>query len=171
MGSQVPILACVDPRSFARVVIRPSLITIALWTPAAEQLLLGTAIHESEGFRFRKQRNGPALGIFQMEPYTHDDIWKTYLHYYPTLSAQVASLLSNPKANKLYELEFNDKYAAGMARIKYARSNAPVPAVNDIPGMAAYWKRHYNTYLGKGTVKQFISDWNAMMSSSLGRAD
>jgi hypothetical protein len=167
MGSQVPILACVDPR----VVIRPSLITIALWSPAAEQLLLGTAIHESQGFRLRKQNNGPALGIFQMEPYTHDDIWKTYLRYHSTLSAQIASLLSNPKANKLHELEFNDKYAAAMARIKYARSKAPLPAVNDIRGMAAYWKRYYNTYLGKGTVKQFISDWNAMMSSKLHRAD
>src|SRR5882757_814136 len=103
MGSQGAILACVDPDAFARTSIRPSLITINLWSAAAEQLLLGTAIHESEGFRFRKQRNGPALGVFQMEPFTHNDIWNTYLSYHPTLATQVTSLLSSPKAKKLHE--------------------------------------------------------------------
>jgi len=164
MGSQGTILACVSPQVFAQTVIRPSLITIALWNPAAEQLLLGTAIHESERFQFRKQKNGPALGLFQMEPYTHNDVWTTYLRYRPTLASQVTSLLTNPRANKLQELEFNDKYAAAMARIKYARSNAPLPLVNNIPAMAMYWKQYYNTAEGKGTPKQFIDDWNVMMS-------
>jgi hypothetical protein len=157
------ILACVSPQAFAQTVIRPALIRIELWSPAAEQLLLGTAICESEGFRFRKQRIGPALGIFQMEPYTHNDIWKTYLSYRPALAKEVTSLLSRPNADKLDELEFNDKYAAAMARIKYARSNAPLPPLNNITAMAAYWKQYYNSVLGKGTIKQFIADWNSMM--------
>jgi hypothetical protein len=99
-----------------------------------------------------------------MEPFTHNDIWNTYLSYHSKLAAQVASLLSSPNANKLHELEFNDKYAAAMARIKYARSGAPLPAFDNIPAMAMYWKQYYNTALGKGTPKQFLDDWYAVMS-------
>lgn len=160
------VLACMDPRAFAITVIRPSLTSISGWSAAAEQLLLGTAIHESSGFRYRKQIRGPALGLFQMEPVTHDDIWKSFLRYRSSLGSKVSALLSSPNADKLYELEFNDKYASAMARMKYLRSGAPLPLLNDIPAMANYWKRFYNTPLGKGTPAQFIRSWKELMKST-----
>jgi hypothetical protein len=160
------VLACVDPRAFSTTIIRPSLISISEWSSPAEQLLLGTAIHESGRFRYRKQIHGPALGLFQMEPVTHDDIWKTFLSYRPSLASKVSALLSSPTADKLHELEFNDQYASAMARIKYLRGGVPLPSLNDIPAMANYWKRFYNTPLGKGTPAQFVRDWKTLMGST-----
>ena len=46
----------------------------------AENLLMGTAAQESAlGEYIRQLGNGPALGIFQMEPETFDDIVRNYL--------------------------------------------------------------------------------------------
>jgi hypothetical protein len=27
--------------------------------------------------------------------------------------------------------------------------------------MASYWKEHYNTYLGAGTVEEYIENWQS----------
>lgn len=57
-------------------VIRPTLEKIELWSEAAENLLLGTTAQESHMGTYIKQvGKGPALGIYQMEPATHKDIW------------------------------------------------------------------------------------------------
>ncbi|HIE39972.1 MAG TPA: hypothetical protein EYP76_00900 [Thiomicrorhabdus sp.] len=68
--------------------------------------------------------------------------------------------MSSPVANKIKELENNDKYAAAIARVHYLRVRAPIPQYNNIPKMAAYWKRYYNTILGKGKEIEFINNWN-----------
>ena len=44
-------------------------------TKESRFLKLGTGAIESNCGEFIKQINGPALGIWQMEPKTHDDIW------------------------------------------------------------------------------------------------
>jgi hypothetical protein len=43
-----------------------------------------------------------------------------------------------------------------MCRIHYLRVPEVLPAANDWPGFAAYWKNHYNTWLGAGTVDGFL---------------
>ncbi len=133
-----------NPQTFLTSLIRPALIELELYSPAAGQLLLATAIQESH-LTHRKQINGPALSYFQMEPKTHNDIWDNFLKYRPKLSGKIIQLMSNPDADKIKELKNNDKYAAAMARIHYLRVSAPIPPLNDIPKMAAYWKRYYNT--------------------------
>ena len=148
-----------NPQHFLIVVIRPTLIKLGLHSPASEQLLLATAIQESHLIH-RKQIGGPALSYFQIEPKTHNDIWDNFLKYRPQLSNKVTQLMTKPNADKIKELENNDKYAAAMARIHYIRVSAPIPQLNDIQKMAAYWKRHYNTPLGKGKESEFIINWN-----------
>lgn len=150
------------PQDFLNKVIEPVLCSLSdiLYSQAAAQLLLGTAIKESGEFRYRKQLGGPALSYFQIEPETHEDIWENYLKYRPVLKTKVISLMANPKADKLSELENNDSYAAAIARIKYKRYPEKIPAFNDIESMARYWKKYYNTPLGKGTTKGFVDLWN-----------
>ena len=147
------------PQLLIATAIKPALLKLGLYTPAAVQLLLATAIQESN-LLHRKQIGGPALSYFQIEPKTHDDIWDNFLKYRPQLSSKVDQLMSNPAANKIKELENNDKYAAAIARIHYLRVPAPLPKHNDIVKMAAYWKRYYNTALGKGKEADFINNWN-----------
>ncbi|WP_157098735.1 hypothetical protein [Novosphingobium rosa] len=63
---------------FRTNVVDVALKTIGMYSAAASDLLLGTAVHESGGFRWNRQLgNGPARGYFQMEVATHNDIWPT----------------------------------------------------------------------------------------------
>ncbi|GGB21958.1 hypothetical protein GCM10007414_39210 [Agarivorans gilvus] len=130
---------------------------------AAEELLLGTAVQESLNFMYRSQvGGGPAKGYFQMEPATHDDIWDNFLKYRKGLAKDVISFLSSPNANKITELENNDKYAAAMARTHYMRVPAALPKAGDIKAQANYWKQYYNTPLGKGLPHEYIDKWGVV---------
>ena len=42
--------------------------------------------------------------------------------------------------------------------------NMPMALPCDIAGQAAYWKLHYNTPAGRGTVQKFITDIEALNS-------
>jgi hypothetical protein len=35
-----------------------------------------------------------------------------------------------------------------------------IPATGDIVGMANYWKKYYNTILGKGFPDKYVEVWN-----------
>ena len=45
---------------------------------------------------------------------------------------------------------------AALCRIHYRRDRHSIPSWDDLEGQAKYWKRVYNTNLGRGTVKHFI---------------
>jgi hypothetical protein len=68
------------PQVFLTTIIEPVLhhLTEIPYDRAAAQLLLGTALKESLQLKYRRQIQGPALGYYQMEPATHDDIWNNY---------------------------------------------------------------------------------------------
>lgn len=137
--------------------IESTLQSIDAYSPQAVQLLIGTGAHESAGWRYRRQLgNGPALGFFQMEPFTHDDCWTNYLNYHPHIGQKILQVsgMFTPDASAL---EFNDVYAICIARVKYMRDSQPIPL--DLPGQAQYWKRVYNTYLGRGTVEEYITHY------------
>jgi hypothetical protein len=150
----------ISPADCRTHIIQPALWAIGLWSQLAEELLLGIALQET-GLRTRRQRGGPALGFWQMEPATHDDIWKNYLRY-PSrgaLAARVRNLCAAEPAAAL--LESNDRYACAMARLDLLRAPEPLPPRGDIAGYAAYWKRFYNTAGGAGTAAEFIANWKA----------
>jgi hypothetical protein len=147
------------PEEFLTTVIRPTLNQIGLHSTAAEQLLLGTAMQESDLVHRRQIGGGPGRGFFQMEPTTHNDIWQNFLRFKQELAGKITNLLTSPTADKIAELENNDRYACGMARVHYLRVQEALPAADDIEAIANYWKKHYNTPLGAGTASQFIAKW------------
>jgi hypothetical protein len=118
--------------------------------------VLGTAIQESKLRYLQQLGNGPALGLFQMEPATHDDIHRNFLAYRPEIMERLRALnhVFTPAA-----LAGNAWYAAAMCRIHYYRVPDPLPAVGDIKGQAEYWAVHYNTRLGKGTADDYLKAW------------
>lgn len=135
-----------NPEGFVSDVIRPALTALGLDRDlsAATELLLGTALQES-GLVHRVQLGGgPARGLFQMEPNTHDDIWANFLKFRAPLAEKVGRFLDGHPPNSQL-LTNNDLYAAAMARIHYLRmgqivGKTAIPTQGDIPGMAAYWK-------------------------------
>lgn len=157
-----------SPQEFLSLIIEPVISHLGVSSRAAAQLLLGTALHESAGLQYRRQLGGgPARSFFQMEPATHNDIWANYLVYKPTLGASVEELLAISMGDKIYELEFNDNYAAGMARVHYMRVSEPLPKFNDLDAQAIYWKQYYNTSLGAGTPTKYKNDWHTYVPNSL----
>lgn len=128
------------------------------YSEEAVQLLLGTCAQESAFGTYRKQLGGgPALGVFQMEPATFNDIKENYLKYKPALESKIM-LLSNVTELKADDLVENDALAICMARTHYMRVRAGIPA--NLQGQAEYWKKYYNTPLGKGKVEEYIANYN-----------
>lgn len=150
-----------DIGQFREEIIRPALETIELYSVAAEELVLGTALQES-GLRYLVQLgDGPAKGLFQMEDATHDDIHDNFLAYRPDLRDRLKML-----TNLMFPLVLigNLWYAAAMCRIHYYRRPEPLPEAGALNSQAAYWKRHYNTPAGRGTAAEYVENWKRYMT-------
>ena len=143
-------------------IIKPTLEVLDRMIPysrAAENLLLGTAAQESHMGRYLKQIRGPALGIYQMEPETYSDIWVSFLSYRVELAHVIRRLTLSHMIGDRNQLSGNLYLATAMARIHYFRVKEALPKANDVAGLAAYWKSHFNTKLGRGTIQQFLDNY------------
>ena len=121
----------------------------------ARFLLLCTAAIESKCGHYIKQINGPALGIWQMEPNTESDI---------LLNCDAIKVNGNRwlqglglcATNQLW-LTVSPMYACAMARLKYSMDKEPLPDRHDIKEVYDYYKRIYNTPAGASTYEKFCS--------------
>lgn len=138
--------------------IEDTLKEFGMYSDSAQILLFGTACQESSCGKYIEQlNNGPALGVFQMEPATHDDIWESVLNSRLDMSMNVIQT-SNIAMKGAENLKFNLKYAVIMCRLQYWRFPEKLPAT--LNGAAKYWKKYYNTYKGAGTEEEFIKNFN-----------
>jgi len=152
-------------RALVEQVIGPALSQTGLYTRSAEQLMLGTAAQESRLGSFLKQFEGPALGIWQVEPKTHHDIWNNYLKGNDELIKKICNACYIPLPNFgtiPYDeiLIYNLRYACIMGRLVYFRNRTILPAFDDIQGQAVYWKTVYNSFKGKGDTAAYIQNYN-----------
>lgn len=155
----------IDPAHLLLYVIRPVLKDLGLHSEPAERLVLGTACQESECGRWLKQLGGgPAVGIFQMEPATHDDLFLNFLKHRTALREKVWRYVE-PDHEDANEMVGNLFYATAMCRVHYLRVPEPIP--EDLNGQAKYWKRTYNTYKGKGTVEKYIQNWQRFVPAGV----
>lgn len=128
----------------------------AVDSPAARVLLIATACHESGCGSNLAQRGGPALGIYQMEPLTHDDTWRrSSLAMQAWLRSYCCGLSRNPDARMLAG---NLLYATALARAQYWLSAGGLPDARDIHGIADYWLRNWCRGC-RGTREQFVGSW------------
>ncbi len=113
----------VDVEHLKERVIQPTLKYLGAWTPAREQFLLSAVIDAPELGLFSPRNDG--LGIFQITPRQHRDIWDNYLAFNPDLASRVRGLasqrafLSDPDS----ELQTNLSYCTAIAWLLYDRSN------------------------------------------------
>lgn len=142
-------------------VIQPILKSFDLWSPEAENLLLAVCAQESHLGKYLVQDNGPALGIYQMEPATYEDIvinvicksTRNWLYKIYTYFGRMELLGNTEKL--IYDL----RYATLFARLQFWRYKAPIPAVEDLDGLFDYWKKYYNRNAEKGNKQQFIENY------------
>jgi len=140
-----------------RTVIEETLKKIDKYSGNAVCLLLGTCAQESDFGTYLYQINGPALGVFQMEPATMRSLWCNYLNYRDNLVRIIYGACGVVDADE-YALKTNLSFQIIMARFKYYKVKEALPTT--IEGYAKYWKTHYNTHKGRGTEEQFIKNYN-----------
>jgi hypothetical protein len=129
------------------------------YSETAVELLMLTAAVESNLGTYIRQKGGPAQGIFQMEPATEKDLWVNYLEYKKGLRDKVRGYRAMSPLKD--ELVWNTAYAIAMTRVHYLRAPSQLPP-NTKEELAAYWKKVYNTHLGKGTVEKAIQKYESM---------
>jgi hypothetical protein len=160
-----------DPRQVLVYVVRPTLAHLGLpGGEAAEKLVMGTAAHESGGFRSIDQvtgplpdRPGPAVGLWQMERLTFDDMWNRFLPMRPVTQAKVRELAC-PGLEPFGQLPGNLYFACAMCRIRYYER--PFTLTPDPPPeqLARWWKVHYNSRLGKGREEDFLAAYRRLIA-------
>jgi len=150
------IVSKIQCEQFIQYIIRPTLLRMGqykswLVSEAAENLLLWTALVESELKYIHQFNFGPAIGFWEMEPSTHDDVWR-WLQRHQELIEYIDYV--RPEAD---EMHGNAYYACAMARCRYAMVPKPLPNAKDIPAMAEYWGRFYNTKNLEADKTRFIN--------------
>ena len=144
---------------FKNKIIIPTLKAVDLYSESAANLLLGTAIQESRLTYLQQIGGGPALSLFQIEPATLDDIYLRYLHQESKkeLLGRVQQFTTAQDVRD--QVIGNIPFAVAIARVRYLMVPEALPAYDDVEGLARYWKKHYNTSRGSGTVQGFIENY------------
>jgi len=168
----------INPDHLREQVIRPVLSQMKMWSPAAEDLMLGTIAQESLLGHYLVQNQASeeigAVGICQIEPSTAADTIYRYIDSRDDIEERFESAfqLVNTEDLDWSEVDLDvirDKlitdlrFSVAVMRIKYWMIPKPLPAHGDVKGYAQYWKDHYNTDGGKGTPEEFIEKWYALV--------
>lgn len=147
---------------------------IDLATPAAINLLVGTCAQETAGGAYIRQIGYPigslsgAYGIYQCELRSADMNLRSARQKTMSKNARLASIFTHivdfmgiPKRDTdLAAALMGDLYfATAMCRLHYMLVPVPIPEASDIRGLGEYWKKYYNTSLGRGTVDDFVENY------------
>jgi len=139
-----------------------------MYSLEAENLIFGTGLVESNYDYLKQWNDGVARSWWQIEPGMTGamDTIVNYLHYRKSLLGKcaVAAKVAPFYFRKGVEeeevrdlLETNIAYALIMCRLKYRR--VPKKLEKTVEGMAHYWKKYFNSDLGKGDPEEFIEKY------------
>ncbi len=140
---------------FRHLVIDPALAALAPAgipvTKTAADLLMATAAVETMLGTYLTQVNGPALGVFQIEPASLSSLLVRLT------TAETAALvgISTPQPIAA-QLDTNLVLAAAICRLFYWQVPDPLPT-DTVSGLWNYYKTKYNSLAGATTEAGFIS--------------
>ena len=126
-----------------------------MYSVDAASMIYTTGMAESKYKYLSQMGDGPAIGFFQLEPETMKDIMKNYVAYRKPILDSLKSL-GYAEDSSEYRVKSNIALQVAFCRLKYKRDPFPLPKHKDLSDQADYWKRVYNTELGKGTIKHFL---------------
>lgn len=151
-----------DCRQLKETVIVPTLVALGMFSPSAISLLLGTCAQESQMGHYLVQQDigfKGGIGIYQIERSTYNSIWDRQIKNNVSLKAKIRLLLQYENIPPAERMASDLLLATVMCRLYYYAVPWGLPAVDDIPGMAAFWKKYYNTLEGGGTEQEFIANY------------
>src|SRR5262245_5087223 len=143
-----------DVSQLRDLIITPALALLpsAMRSPAAVELLIGTELKESGGVYVRQLPDGPALGLYQMEPVTYEEHQQWILQD-AMLTAAIYPHGSRPADDLMWDV----RLATQLARVHYwVRGEDPLPALGDVEGYALYWGVYYQTQAIPEQMAQFV---------------
>lgn len=154
-----------DCSQFRSLIIEPVLSKLQIYSKEAEELLVFTCAAESLGGTLLQQIKGPALGVYQMEPSTHTDIWVNYIRARNKMATLMALHLNCTRIPEPERMVYDLHFATAMARIHYLRFSGKLPDVKDVNGIWDYYKKHYNTEKGKAKKEDAIEKYKQFIKS------
>jgi hypothetical protein len=137
-------------------VIRPTLIYLGRHHPGAEFFLLAVAASQSAlGAELDSQRGH---GLYSIPDTLHYQVWDQYLAKDPDLASLVRGLASQHAflTGPDLELTVNLRYSTAIAWLMVEASHLPLPAEDDLLGMARIWRRIFQP---EGRLQDFASAW------------
>lgn len=146
---------------FQKRLIDPVLKSLDLYSESASNLLLGTAMQESH---LGKITGGSPRYVYQIILPTARDILSRYLPKHPSLRSKLLSFY-DAEHNLHWNITENVRFQIGLARIIYHQAHVSLPHARDINGLATFWKKYYNTRLGKGKARYFAQIYTQYLKS------
>lgn len=156
-----------DINQFKDLIIAPALNDLNLYSDDAVELLVFTCAAESAGGTYLHQKKGVALGVYQCEPATYQDIWVNYIFRNYAIMSRLQlnfNVVNIPEPERLvYDLRF----ASAICRIHYRRVPDELPSKDDVNGMWDYYKKFYNTEKGKAKKEACLKAYEKFSGVSL----
>lgn len=153
---------------FADFIVVPTLKITGLYSPSAANLLLGTAMIESNLDYLEQKGSGGAMSFFQIEEATHKDIYR-YMSRYDNakLKEVLLSCAFYTAWPPVEALIHNMRWACIIARLKYHMEPAKLPEAEDVAGLSAYYKKYYNTAKGKAELPRITAAFESIVNMKL----
>jgi len=147
----------INAQTFQTKVINPVLFKLNIYSPSTSTLLLGTAIQESLVGKLSKN-------VFQITLRTAKNINAHYLTQHPELQNAVNNYYV-PDHTLQWNLKNNVNYQTALASVVYLSSNKPIPNADNPETLGKFWKVNYNSYLGKGTAREYATHLQYVLSN------
>lgn len=119
-------------------------------------LLLETAAVETAMGEIVRQKNGPALSVWQILGFNFEGI-RSYFAKRDPLLLERAMAFYNPDYPEEWNRIHNIPWTAAMSLLYYEKATQGkfMTRLNSLESRGKLWKQIYNTPLGKGTVKRY----------------
>ena len=129
---------------------------------AAVALLVMVAAHESGGFRAVCQSgSGSARSLWQFEPVGFREV-RRYVELRPE---RFVDWLRREILGRDFEyLRLDQRFACQCARVFFMAEPAPLPAFDDIDGLAEYAKLHWNTEAGRARAEDYATAYRGYLA-------
>ena len=152
----------IDPAQLRDLIDETLLVMLpSMHSIEARELLMMTAAQESHCGKYLQQVGcGVALGIFQMEPATYDDLFDNYLRYHQELLRVLYENFRVHEENFKIQLKGNIPYQIVLARLQFRRFPEKLPSAEDTNAMACYYKKYWNTIKGKATIAEVLFNYD-----------
>lgn len=137
-----------DVNQFRQNIVLPVLHDLQMYTKELSELIVFTCAVESAGGTYVKQLNGPAVGIYQIEPNSYTDLWVNFIIRQPFIVNLLTLNFAVHRMPPADALITDLRLATAMCALFYKRHKVIIPST-EVEELWELYKKYYNTELGK----------------------